>query len=464
MDPAADPEPVGPPALDVPPPVPGSVAPRRVAPITPIVHGARAAAITLGALLVFGAEIVADLGGWLVPGFVAVFLVAAVVSSAVAYLGWQNLTFWFDEDGDFRLRKGVLTKQERRLQLSRLQTVDVQQPLLARVFGLGVVTIEVAGSGDSRASLAYLTLAEAEALRAEVLARAAGLRPDTATAPEEALLTVPTGQLVMSLALRGTTVFLLGITILIAATTFMSSGPVGLLTLLLFGIPIFAVVGEFTSFYGFTVARSADGLRTRGGLLSTRSQTIPPGRVHAVEFVQSLLWRRRGWVRVRLNVAGLRRNDDDNDGTDTQSVLLPVATWEQAGDIVRRVLPEIDIDALTWSAAPVGARRRAWIQKPNLAVAIDDAVFAARRGRFVLRVAVIPHARVQSVRVTRGPWQRALGLASMHADSVPGAVTITALHRTAAEARSLAEAENAALLIATRSAGPAHWMTGGDGP
>ena len=44
---------------------------------------------------------------------------------------------------------------------------------------------------------------------------------------------------------------------------------------------------EFARYYDFTVAESADGLRLRSGLFQVQSQTIPPGRVQAIEFEQS---------------------------------------------------------------------------------------------------------------------------------------------------------------------------------
>ncbi len=51
---------------------------------------------------------------------------------------------------------------------------------------------------------------------------------------------------------------------------------------------------------------------------------------------------------------------------------------------------------------------------------------------------VVPLAKVQSLRTTYGPWQRRLGLASLHVDTagrrLPGAVLP---HRGEAEARVL---------------------------
>ena len=182
--------------------------------------------------------------------------------------------------------------------------------------------------------------------------------------------------------------------------------------------------------------------------------------MQAVEFVQSLLWRRRDWVRVRLNVAGLHRGDDDDDKA-TDQVILPVAPYDVALAVVGKVLPGVDARAIPLTPAPPSAAKRAWIQFRQLGVGSDDKVFVTSRGRFVNRLTVVPHARSQSVRVTQGPWERWLGLASFHIDSVPGPVTIVAPYRGAAEARELALAQNDRALSALRSAGTRRWMEPG---
>ena len=73
-------------------------------------------------------------------------------------------------------------------------------------------------------------------------------------------------------------------------------------------------------------------------------------------------------------------------------------------------------------------------------------------------LAVVPHARTQSVRVTQGPWERALDLATMHVDSPPGPVLISALYRDAGEARAIAEAQNQRAQAALLSDPSTHWM------
>ena len=144
--------------------------------------------------------------GWLIV--LGAFAVLMLVSLGFNYLAWTRTEYFFDESGDFRLDSGVLQRNERRVTLSRLQSVDTTRPLLGRVVGLSQVRIEVAGGGDSRVLLSYLTDAEAQALRAEIIARAAGMSPDVGEAPEAVLATVPTGDLVVSLLLRSETMVL----------------------------------------------------------------------------------------------------------------------------------------------------------------------------------------------------------------------------------------------------------------
>ena len=414
---------------------------RRVHPITPVVHAV--SALPAAFLVLFSLAI----GGVLAIGVrtialsLTILILLPIVVGVLAYLSWRNLWFWFDDDGDFRVDSGILTKKQRRLQLSRLQSVDVAQPLVARLFSLAEVTVEVAGSNDSRVKLRFLPLEEARALRNELLARSAGLRHDVGEAPEAPIASVAPRDLAISLLLRSVTVALLGLTVLVIVITALTSGWGGLvIALFTGGLPILIVVTEFMKFFNFTVSQSPDGLRTRFGLAKTETRTIPPGRVQAIEFVEPLLWRRWGWVRLRVNIAGV--GGSDSSGNKEETLLIPVATHETADEIVSRVLPGLDLGGMDWQFAPERSKRRSPIQWRNLAVAWDGAVFASRRGRVTRRIMVIPHVRTQSVRLTQGPWERALDLASVHVDSTPGPVEIMALHLDAITARAVVDGQS----------------------
>ena len=432
---------------------------RRVHPLTPFVQGVRWWPFIIILAITTSGQFGVSLGTRPVLIGIGMLIVLTVVGTGMNYLQWRRLQFWFDSDGDLRVDSGVLSRNERRLQLSRLQSVDVLQPLLARLLGLAVLSVEVAGSGDSKVTLEFLTLAEANELRNEVIARAAGVRHDAEEAPETLLVKVDPGDLAISLMLRAETFGLLLLTVVVVGVTLATAGPAGLALLILGGVPALQIFAQFSRYYDFTVAASPDGLRLRHGLLQKTRQTVPPGRVQAVGFVQPFLWRRRGWVRVRLNVAGTStRTQGNGDQSYSENVLLPVAPWPVALAIVGYVLPGVDLQAIALHPAPDRARRRAWIQWRQLAVGWDEHVFLARSGRIVERWDVVPHARTQSVRVTQGPWERALGLASMHVDSTPGSVKISGRYRDAAEARTLAQEQADRAAAARASDASVRWV------
>ncbi len=384
-------------------------------------------------------------------------LVLAGLILGYHYLAWTRTEFFFDDAGDFRLDSGVLQRNERRVALSRLQSVDVVKPLLGRIVGLAQVRIEVAGAGDSRVLVSYLTETEAHALRAEIIARAAGVDPLAGEAPEVVLATVPTQDLAVSLLLRSETILLAIATVVFVGVIVASEGASGLFLLLITGgVPLVGVFAQFNRHFGFTVADSPDGLRLRHGLTNVQSQTVPPGRVQALEISQSLLWRRRNWVRVTLNVAGVAAGEEQDRA---EMVLLPVAPAEVAWQIIARALPGMDIRGLQFAPAPGRAHRRAWLQFANLGLAVDDRVLAVRRGFLTQRIAVIPHLRTQSVSLRQGPWQRRLGLASVQVDSTPGPVSVVALHRDLREARALTEQQALRAARARAGGGAERWMT-----
>lgn len=428
----------------------------KVHPLTPIVHAVAAIPAVVGAVILLGVSN-ASLWSDVIPqgtvgaviGTAAIAALVAVVIGVYQYLAWRILAFWFDTDGDLRVLSGVLIRKERRVQLSRIQAIDVVQPLAARLFGMAALVIEVAGQDDSRVRLKYLSVHDAREIRREVLARAAGLHRDTAEAPQTALVRVPAGQLALSLLLRSSTVGLLLVSVAVIVISYLTEGWSGLaLVLVTGGVPLLIVVSEFLRYCGFTVAESPDGLRLRFGLLRTETRTIPPGRVQAIDFVEPLLWRPRGWTRVRVTIAGVGgRNSDAGNSQAKETLLIPVASIAQARALVARVLPDLDVDGFAWHPAPRRAMRRSPVQWSRLAVAWDAHAFAARRGRITRHLAVVPHARTQSVRFTQGPWERTLDLASVHVDVTPGPVTVVGLHldRTTAAEVCIAQAERARL-------------------
>ncbi|MER7761269.1 PH domain-containing protein [Streptomyces sp. NPDC097619] len=382
----------------------------------------------------------------------------AVLALLVAAGLYGFLSWWFTHYAvtatELRIRTGLLFRRTAHIRLDRIQAVDLTRPLLARVVGVAKLKLDVIGTED-KDELAYLSEREAGELRAELLARAAGFAPETAAevgeAPVRELLRVPPATLVVSLLLNiGVWASLaVGLTAPFVVWWISDSVWVGLAILLpILGGVWAATGGRFLTEYDWTVAESPDGLRLDHGLLDRAHETVPPGRVQTVRIVEPLLWRRRGWVRVELAVAG-----------SANEVLVPVASREEAQRVVARVLPGVDPAALDFAPSPDrGSRWVVPVWWKGYGLAVSPEVFAARHGRLCRRTELVPHAKVQSVRVSQGPWERARGLADVLVDTGANK-TVTARLRAAEEAAEVLYAQADRSRTGRAEARPDRWMT-----
>jgi putative membrane protein len=201
--------------------------------------------------------------------------------------------------------------------------------------------------------------------------------------------------------------------------------------------------------WNFRLARDEAGLRVRHGLLETRAQTVPLIRVQAVGVTWPLLWRPKGWLRLRLEVAGYA--GPERERADRPDRLLPVGDLPTAQAIMREMLPGVDLTALPLTPPPARARWFNPLAQPVLGAGLAETVFAARHGLLTRELVVVPYARIQSVRVVQGPLQRWLRLATVHADTA-GGTGAAARDRDLREAWALA-AELSARARSARSAG-----------
>lgn len=385
-------------------------------------------------------------------------LVLAVLAAAVAYVAWLFTTFRI-ADGDVRVNSGVFIKRVRRVRVDRLQAIDVVQPLFARMLGLAELKLDMAGGAEGRVAIAYLRLADAQALRASLLAMAAGLDHRTPEAPERPMLQVSIGAVVGG-ALLSTAALLAFLWIAIVLVVVFVSGSSGIVGAAAPGVlgvvaPLWQTIQTHAN---FAVADSPDGLRLRHGLLETRSQTVPPGRVQAVRVVQPLLWRLPKWVRVDANIAGYagRRADE---GHEHNSTLLPVGSRAQADAIIARVLPGVDISDVEMRRVPSRAKWRSPLRWWTFRAGSNEQVFAVRSGVLTSVHALMRHEKIQSVGLTMGPMQRLLRLATVHVHSTHGPVDVVAPDRDVAEARQMLDVEATRARQGRAAAAPERWMS-----
>jgi putative membrane protein len=430
-------------------PTPGHF--KRLHPLTPLLRGWA----WLAAAIVFGSQNAVASGD--PRRFAVIIPVVAVVGFGVGFASWWFTRYGFDGD-DLRIDSGIFQRRSRRVRMDRLQAVDIVRPLAGRLLGLSELRMEVAGGGQSEAPLAYLSVDDAARLRAELLARSAGISADTPEAPERPVHEVPLDRLIGSTVLSGAFVFGVVLFVAIAVVVLSGSGRIliagmsGLVPgLLAIGAALWYQLGRN---FGFTLAESPDGFRIRKGLLDTRAQTVPPGRIQGVAMRQPLLWRIKGWVRVDIDVAGY----SGSSSAPQTSTLLPVATYDQAINVLRQVLPGADPAGVVLKPVP---KRAAWLRPVGwlrLAYGADDRIVVAREGVLYRTLTIVPHAKTQSVRLSQGPVQRRLKLATVSVDTTPGPVDAVIRHRPELEARAILEAQARRARLARRVDVPEQWM------
>jgi putative membrane protein len=415
---------------------------KRLHPLSPLLHGARLLLLMVVAISWQG---FGQLGLWRWAMLVVVLLIGAVTFSVVSWL----MTGYHVVGRELRVYEGVLSRRTRAIPLERLQAVEVVRPVLARLAGLAELRIEVVGGTKTEAPLAFLTVADAVALRERLLA----LSERTAAAPGAAgaqaappavsaarpIHTVRNRDVLVGQLLTPQVWFVpLATAFVVVQFAFEGSwtfvGIASTLTAIL-GV-ILQPVRRVLEDWNFRLSRDDAGLRLRHGLIETRSQTVPLNRVQAIGVTWPLLWRPKGWLRCRLDVAGYAGPQRDQGGGRADR-LLPVGDLATARRILPEALPGVDLLALGLSGPPRRARWLAPLRWRVLGAGLTDRVFAASDGLLTRELVVVPYARIQSVRVVQGPIQRRLGLATVHADTA-GALRAVAHQRDVMQAWAMA--------------------------
>src|SRR5699024_617636 len=135
--------------------------------------------------------------------------------------------------------------------------------------------------------------------------------------------------------------------------------------------------------------------------------------------------------------------------------LYPVATQQEAADLLYLILPDLGVDdplALIDTALRGVDRDGEFIGTPRRARGVDplagrrtgyratSAATLIRRGRLTRRTIIVPNARIQSLGVNQGPLERQLRLANVALHTTPGTIGPTVPHLAVADARQFIHA------------------------
>lgn len=424
----------------------------------------------------------------------------------LSWISWRFQTYRVTPD-TVEARSGVLFRQHRRAPLDRIQSVNLQRSLLARLVGLTKIEVLTGGQGG-KVELAYIGHRDAKSVREQILQLAAARREgrtieqpvDTIEGPapvsydgsayaepvdalteraqnfvdfdvdpeataSQSLVRVPVGRLLGGIALSWETVFTAFLILIavfwgvvstiIGATgagdAFLGAGGISLLTIIPLILVMVAIIfGQFNKGFNFTLSRGRDAVRVGAGLTSTVTDSIPFGRIHAIEARQPLFWRPFGWWRVRVTVAG--HSVMQGGQSAIQNVVLPVGPEHDVIRVIEALVPGTSAGLTDGLSGPgegyTGAGPKSgwvlWFGKARAGVRIDvpetetaNATLRIRRGYLTRSLSIMPVVRAQSIQLRRPFVHYMLGLASIQAHTVIGPVSLERRGLALADARRL---------------------------
>ncbi len=447
-----------------------------------------------GILLLVGAGSAGWLG-WQM--WTALFLIPQALVSIARYVSFR---YRYDEN-EMVIRSGVLFRNERHIPYRRIQNLDAVQNVLHRLFGVVEVRLETGGGDEPEAKMSVLPLAAFEEMRRRVFAEksGAGEPADAAAAVAE----LPAGRTLLHLPPRELMLYGLienrGVVLLAAAfglvweLEFLSGGfdrvfgrifgeqtsgrglvrsiasallgqgglPVGRIALalgafvlLLLALRLFSMAWALVRLYGFRLTLAGEDLRTELGLLTRVTTTIPLRRIQTLTIREGPLHQLCRRASVRVDTAG-GSGGEEGEGAKQREWLAPILRRAELPGLLREVLPELDLAAVTWNpAAPRAFRRELktsllvavavalpfvlllkWWDLALLAVLVAWAVAAARlhvahlgwavTGSAVLfrsgwlwkQVSIARFAKIQAVALHESPFDRRTAMARVRVDT-----------------------------------------------
>lgn len=403
--------------------------------------------------------------------------------------------WWFDGEA-IHLREGWWSLNERSLGVDRIQQVDLREQLVARMFGLALVAVETASGAAGADIEIVLPEHEARRLRAELL-RAR----DSADADQEVsrqhghdrppLAVLSAGDLVLAGVTGTETIAAVSATLAVLAPVWATVpdeqavdfvdtvGVTAVAVLVAVAVLAVAAVGGIVrsvlAYSEFRLDVDGEEIRLRRGLLDRREESTPIHRVQVVSATATPIQRAIGRLAIQLRSAGRPGQQG------AERLRIPLWPVADAARLVERLVPELGpaLDA-PLEAAPASARRRALVRGAllgsaaglgvgsavgaassasagaasglilvvvggltglasyrALGSALTERAFVSRHSPVVRRTDVVSAAKVQSTRVRSSPFQRRLGLATLHVD-VAGGPSVKAPDRDETEAVELA--------------------------
>ncbi|MBS8267036.1 hypothetical protein DYI25_21750 [Mesobacillus boroniphilus] len=277
-------------------------------------------------------------------------------------LAWYRFTYRI-EQGELRIEYGLIVRKKRYIPFDRIQSLDLSEGILQRLFGLVKVKVETAGSGgmglqDGEAVLTAITKQDAQEIHdylVSIKKSGQSVQGDEETESSDDLLyKISVSELLMLATTSG------GVGVVISAVLafvfqfeefipyeqifdgvehFVQNGFVFISVVVFLGFLlawIIALFGTMLKYANFTVRKVDNDLVITRGLLEKRQFTIPLSRIQAVRISENLIRQPLGYASAYVESAGGSALDQES----SKVLILPIVKKRKIPGLLKPHLSE----------------------------------------------------------------------------------------------------------------------------
>ncbi|MEY9977044.1 putative membrane protein [Lysinibacillus sp. RC79] len=290
--------------------------------------------------------------------------VGALLALVSGIVKWRTFVYWF-EDGELRVKYGLFVKKKRYIPFERIQSLNYNEGIFHRLFGLVKVQVETAGSKDRKPEVELTAIRKVAADVIELEMRRAKNQVNEQMNDEQSLIeevSAPTiyhmsirDLLIMAITSGGIGVVLSGVAAIIPQISdiipyeeifneladFAKIGALLVALTVIFSL----IVAWFVSFvitlinyYEYTVRIEDEKLIITKGLIEKKRITLPLNRIQAIRIVENPVRQLFGFATVVVESAG----GNGGEGNDKKITLFPLIQKQDCLETLEQLFPDIN--------------------------------------------------------------------------------------------------------------------------
>ncbi|WP_251517376.1 PH domain-containing protein [Oceanobacillus luteolus] len=299
--------------------------------------------------------------------FLGIFLVLNLI---YAVLTWHRYSYYVTDEALW-IEYGIFKRTKRSIAKNRIQSIDLTESVLHRLFKLTSIQIETAAGGGSKAeaTLRAVTLEEGKRLT-ETLKESQEQELELLEEQAPIMKKITFQRLLLAGITSGGVGLIIGFLVaglveieelipeniydetlewLLSASIFLL---IIVVLMLMLAVYLISVIWVIIRYGNFTIKRSENELIITRGLLERKQLTIPFDRIQAVGIEENIIRQAFGYASVFVEIAGSKTGDQIADST----ILFPLLQTREIPAFMEEFVPKFiwneDVD---WVKPPASA-------------------------------------------------------------------------------------------------------------